>query len=172
MITVPEQFATDTITREGQAGCQWIASLPERVEALCRQWELTIDGSVMHGYLGIVIPVLRGSEPCVLKVSWIDEATADAIAALRAWNGHGAVRLLAEEPAFGALLLERLDYQRSLSSLPISESMTVAGRLLRRLAIPASTPLRTQQSITEEICRILPERWELYGRPIPRRRLD
>ncbi len=57
MISVPEQFAVATLAREGDAGRTWIAGLPRRVAALCEQWGLVVDGSPMHGYLGLVVPV-------------------------------------------------------------------------------------------------------------------
>ena len=55
--------------REGDAGRKWIHALPGLVEDLCQHWNLRRDGPVMHGYLGLVIPVRRVEEPCVLKVS-------------------------------------------------------------------------------------------------------
>jgi streptomycin 6-kinase len=101
-----------------------------------------------------------------LKVSWLDESNADEALALTTWNGEGAVRLLAVEPAQGALLLERLDQRRSLHDLPVDEALEVAGGLLRRLAIPASVRLRPLSTLAVEIAHILPERWTRYGQPM------
>jgi streptomycin 6-kinase len=172
MITVPPAFAIATATREGEAGRTWIAELPRLVEALVAEWKLAIDGPPMHGYLGLVVPVRYRAVPCVLKISWIDESTADEALALSAWNGRGAVRLLAAQPSLGALLLERLDHTRSLHDVAIAEAVDIAGRLLSRLAIPAPADLRPLEAVAEELCRTLPERWERYGRPLPRRLLD
>jgi streptomycin 6-kinase len=172
MITVPEDFATATITREGEPGRRWLAELPHLVESLCAQWGLVVDGPVMHGYLGLVVPVQRGDEACVLKVSWIGESNQDEAAALAAWNGQGAVRLLEDQPALGAMLLERLDYTRSLSQVEIGEAVAIAGRLLRRLAIPAPAGLRPLQAVAADLAQTLPERWQRVGRPLPRRLLD
>ncbi len=172
MITIPEQFARDTITREGEAGRQWLAELPRLVYSLCQQWQLTIDGAPMHGYLGLVVPVQQGAEPCVLKVSWLDESNQAEALALTTWNGRGAVQLLATAPAVGAMLLERLDHRRCLLDLPVGEALAVAGRLLRRLAIPTTNPFRSQAALAAEIVQNLPERWERYGRPLPRAVLD
>lgn len=166
MMIVPETFARDTITREGDAGRQWIDRLPRIVADLCQQWQLAIDGVSMHGYLGVVVPVRRGGEACVLKVSWLDESNADEALALTTWHGEGAVRLLAVEPAQGALLLERLDQRRSLHALPVDEALVVAGGLLRRLAIPASVRLRPLSTLAVEIAHSLPERWTRYGQPM------
>jgi streptomycin 6-kinase len=172
MITVPQAFATATVSREGDAGRRWIDELPQMIEDLCQQWNLVVDGPVMHGYLGLVIPVRQGYEPCVLKVSWIDESTVGEAIALTAWNGQGAVRLLATQPALGALLLERLDHRRSLNDVGIAEAIEVAGHLLRRLAIPAPSGLRSLDAVAQDLYRTLPERWEQCGRPLPRHWLE
>ncbi|HLZ55663.1 MAG TPA: aminoglycoside phosphotransferase family protein [Ktedonosporobacter sp.] len=172
MITVPQVFATTTVNREGNAGRKWIDALPGVIEDLCQQWNLTVDGPVMHGYLALVIPVRSAAEPCVLKVSWIDESTIDEAIALSAWNGQGAVRLLTSQPAPGALLLERLDHRWSLNDVGIAEAVEVACRLLRRLSIPAPVGLRPLQIVMQDLCRILPDRWKRYGHPLPRHLLD
>lgn len=171
-ISIPQAFAEDTITREGEAGRQWLAALPERVQNLCTQWQLHIDGSVMHGYAGLAIPVRRGDEPCVLRVGWLDEHTRTAPIALRAWNGNGAVRLLKFAPIDNAMLLERLDNTRALAQLPIGQSVIIAGQLLRQLAIPAPAGLRTMRDMAEEANTLMPQRWRQFGRPVPRPWLD
>jgi streptomycin 6-kinase len=172
MITVPEGFAAATVAREGDAGRAWIDALPDMVAALCQRWGLAVDGPPMHGYLSLVIPARHGDEPCVLKVAWGAEAIGHEAVALSAWGGQGAVRLLAVEPALGAMVLERLDSSRSLSDVGIEEAVGVAGRLLRRLAIPAPDGLPVLPAVAGELVRNLPERWERHGRPMPRRWLD
>ncbi len=172
MITVPQAFATATVTREGDAGRMWIHTLPDMVEDLCQRWRLRIDGPVLHGYLGLVIPVRRAEEPCVLKVSWRDEATTEEAKALAAWNGQGAAQLLASQPDLGALLLERLDYQHALNDVEIAEAIEVAGRLLRRLAIPAPSGFRPLALVAQNISRTLPQRWEQCGWPMPQRWME
>lgn len=172
MISIPEEFAVATVAREGEAGSAWVAALPDLVQAMCERWSLVVDGPVMHGYLGLVFPVRRADEPCVLKVSWADESTTGEVAALTAWSGRGAVRLLAFEPALNAMLLERLNFRRSLNNVGIDEAVSIAGSLLRRLAIPAPDGIRLMQTVAENLSRSLPDRWERLGRPLPRRVLD
>jgi len=172
ILRIPEAFAAAAVTRAGMAGRVWVADLPRQIAALCGHLNLTLDGDPMHGHLGLVIPVRRGDELCVLKVSWVDESTADEAAALAAWDGRGAVRLLAAGPAWGALLLERLNHRRSLMDVGIAEAVVVAGHLLRRLAIAAPGRLRPLAAVSAQLSQTLPERWERYGRPMPRRLLD
>jgi streptomycin 6-kinase len=171
-IRVPEEFAAATVTREGEAGRRWIDRLPDLVTTLCREWGLKIDGAPMHGFLGLVVPVSRGEDRFVLKVSWLDPSTAHEALALATWNGNGAVRLLAAQPALGAMLLERLDSRRSLNDVAVPEAVAVAGGLLRRLAVPAPEGPPRLKEMGEWLFESLPARWEAYGRPMPRRRLD
>jgi streptomycin 6-kinase len=166
MIVVPEEFAERTVAREGTAGREWIAALPDRVQALCAHWGLAVDGPPMHGGLSLVVPVRRGDELCVLKIAWVGIET-EAIA-LRAWDGRGAVRLLEVAPTQHAMLLERLDYRRTLNDVGLAEAIGIAGRLLRRLAIPAPAGLRQLPTVAGGLARDLPALWERTGRPMPR----
>ena len=171
MIVVPEAFAAAAVARGGEAGRRWVAALPGLLAALCGRWDLAVDGEAMHGHLGLVVPVRRGEEALALKVSWLDEATAEEAAALAAWGGRGAVRLLDADADLGAMLLERLG-PRSLLDVGIAEAVAVAGGLLRRLAIPAPPGFRSLRAVAEGLARDLPGRWERAGRPLPRRALE
>ena len=172
MIRVPEDFAGHTIAREGEAGRRWVEALPQQIEALCERWDLIPDGAPMHGGLSLVVPVRRAGELCVLKIGWVDECTMDEAMALQLWDGRGAVRLLAAEPSLGAMLLERLNPGRSLSDVDIAEAVLVAGRLLRRLAVPAPSSLRSLKRVADQFHESLPARWERCGRPMPLKLLD
>lgn len=172
MLVVPDAFVTATVAREGAAGREWIAALPALAQALCTRWDLVVDGEPMHGYLGLVIPVLHRDEPCVLKISWIDEVTSAEATALAAWQGRGAVRLVQADATAGAMLLERLDWTHSLEDVGIEEAVGIAGRLLRRMAIPAPDGIRRMPVMAQEMVVDMPRRWEQYGRPMARRVLD
>ncbi|MGH3256151.1 MAG: aminoglycoside phosphotransferase family protein [Streptosporangiaceae bacterium] len=174
LISVPERFAADTLTREGEAARTWLARLPELVGELCVRWGLRVTGEPMHGYLALVIPVLRGDARYALKVSWLDDETVNEAEALALWNGGGAVRLLDADPTEGALLLEWLDPRRRLAEADLGVAVTVAGRLLRRLAVPvpAEWPAPRLQQWALDLAVELPGRWQATGRPFPQRRLD
>lgn len=134
--------------------------------ALCRLWGLEPErGAGFQGFDARVLPVRRGAERCVLKITR-SGAAAEA-AALLAWGGRGAVRLLAARPEPGALLLERLDAGRSLRSLPAPDAAAIAGRLLRRLAIPAPAGLPRLRETSAVLARSLPARQQSLGCPVP-----
>jgi streptomycin 6-kinase len=177
LICVPEKFAADTVTREGEAARLWLARLPELVGELCVRWDLRVAGDPMHGYLALVVPVLHGDVRYALKVSWIDGETASEAAALALWHGCGAVRLVDADGADGALLLEWLDPLRSLKEADLGVAVPVAGCLLRRLAVPAPAqwpgpPVPGLRQWARDLAAELPGRWRDTGRPFPGRGLD
>lgn len=78
------------------------------------------------------------------------------------------MRLFKAEPERRALLLERLDHRRTLGVLSNGEAFTVAGELLRRLAIPAPASVRRLADVAAELVATLPARWERAGWPMGR----
>ena len=173
MIVVPSKFADRTIAREGEAGRAWIDRLPAVVASYLERWALTTDGPVMHGYMGIAVPVVRaGGERAVLKVGWQEGDVNWEVRALAAWGGRGAIQLLEGDEPAGVLLVERLDPARSARELHGVEAAAVLGRICRRLAVPAppGTPRVADQAArwVEE----LPREWERLGRPFPRAQVD
>jgi streptomycin 6-kinase len=177
LIRVPERFAADTLIREGEAARTWLARLPELAGELCARWGLRVTGDPMHGYMALVVPVLRGDARYALKVSWIDHETVNEAAALALWDGGGAVRLLDADEEAGALLLEWLDPRRSLAEADLGVAVPAAGRLLRRLAVPvpaqwAARPVPGLRRWALDLAAELPRRWRAAGQPFPGRRLD
>ncbi|MFI6789618.1 aminoglycoside phosphotransferase family protein [Nonomuraea sp. NPDC050383] len=173
MIAVPESFrAWGRWQREGEAGRQWLAALPDIVSEHCARWGLRVDGDPMHGDNGLAVPVSRGDEPLVLKVSRPDESVADQVAALRVWSGRGMVLLVDADLSSGVLLLERLDHRRSLRDLPLEEAVPLIGQQLRRLAVPAEGGFHSTWEAAAGLRESLRERWEAVGRPFPARVLD
>jgi len=172
MIQVPSAFVASTVAREGAAGRLWINSLPQLVEELCIVWELTPAGPVRHGYVGVVVPVTREGITLALKVSWIDESSKQEALVLRAWKGRGAVRLLEAREESGALLLEWLDPDRTLATVPPDAAAEIAGGLLRRLAIAAPEQLRTVREEIDHLVGTLRSRWQESGKPFSELLLD
>lgn len=172
MIDVPADFVTAAVKRAGRSGKEWIDSLPALVESLCARWGLAVDGTPLHGHLGLVVPVRRGEEPCALKVSWQDSTTLHEASALVAWNGQGTVLLLDHEPTAGALLLERLDAGRTLCDVDADEAVTTAGLLLRRLSVPAPQGFASLRDLAASLPTRLHLKWEQLGRPFSRRLVD
>lgn len=154
-------------------GPEWVGfldRLPGLVRDLLGEWQLTADGSAMHGYCALVLPVrTAGGRPAVLKVSWPHWEAEHEHLALQHWHGDGAVRLLRADPHRFALLLERL-HPEDLGDLWDLEACEVVGGLYRRLHVPAPPQLVTLSSCAA--------RWsdELAGlprdAPVPRRLVE
>ncbi len=136
---VPESLRELFASRSPQdrSAMDWLRRAPAIVAEHLDAWDLRVDGPVRHGECALVVPVRRGSEPAALKVSWPHPEARHEHLALRHWDGAGAVRLLAADPAAYVLLLERLDADRELTSVPILEACEVIGGLMRRLDRPA-----------------------------------
>ena len=100
------------------------------------------------------------------------ESDAEA-AALAAWNGAGAVRLLEHDPERHALLIERCIPGSPLSERDSDQALDVLTALLPRLSINAdNVALRSLADEAAWWSSYLPARWEESGRPFEKRLLD
>nr|WSW65759.1 aminoglycoside phosphotransferase family protein [Streptomyces sp. NBC_00995] len=173
MIAMPEEFARSTVDREGGAGVAWLAELPGVVEELLGRWGCGPDGQVMHGGVGLIVPVRRRAEgSAVLKVSFPHPGNVHEPDALAAWGGCGAILLHERDDERFAMLLERVGPSTLAEVEDGDEVVTVAGRLNRRLAIPAPPGLprlREQADAWEEqLCKDADE----LTHALPRQVLD
>ncbi|GHC79915.1 hydroxyurea phosphotransferase [Nocardiopsis terrae] len=118
----------------GFFGPDWAEALPGLAARQCDRWGLRPTGYPMHGAVALAVPVERADgRAAVLKLQPWDEETGGEPAALRAWDGDGAVRLLDHDPRTGAMLLEALDPEQRLERTGIDEALEVIGALLARL---------------------------------------
>ncbi|WP_326583247.1 aminoglycoside phosphotransferase family protein [Streptomyces sp. NBC_00481] len=161
MIEVPDAFARSTVEREGESGVVWLAELPGIVEELLGRWGYVPDGPVVHGGVGVIVPVRErggtaGALPAavatptvpaaalapltpaaVLKVSFPHPGNVHEPDAFETWGGRGAVQLYRRDDRRYAMLLERARASTLAEVGDEDEIVTVAGRLNRRLAVPA-----------------------------------
>jgi streptomycin 6-kinase len=153
-------------------GAGWLADLPRIADAQCRAWGLRVAGDVTHGSNALVVPVNRGGEDLVLRLTPPgDEVTAQA-GALRFWAGRGTVLLIDADPAAGAMLLERLSMGESLCEVPVAEAVEVLGRMMRRLAVPAPPGVPSTAELAAARSAGFDEEWRRLGEPFDRAHLD
>jgi streptomycin 6-kinase len=140
VVEVPAELRAG-LTREDPSAGRWVDRLPGLVAEFLDRWRLRIDGRPMHGVCALVLPV-RTAEgaPAALKLSWPHPEARDEHLALDVWAGDGAVRMLDAAPADYVVLLERLDPERDLSSVPLEEALFCTGQLLARLAVKSDLP--------------------------------
>lgn len=126
----------DTVRRwTDGAGEAWLAALPRLAAESLERWDLVLERVCEPGgQISLVLLVRRADgTPAALKIGYPHPEGAQEHAALAHWDGHGAVRLLESAPADGTLLLERLNSDVPLLSLPESKAMLEALGALRLL---------------------------------------
>jgi streptomycin 6-kinase len=142
--TVPAEVRTIVPQVFGDRGRAWLAALPDTVAELADRWGLTLGTAYGGGTHALVVPADRhDGVAAVLKVPVVDDENAAEWYALRAYDGDGAVRLLAYDPPTGALLLERAEPGHSLLTLADRvEAVRIMCALLVRLRrpVPADHP--------------------------------
>ncbi|WP_059011624.1 aminoglycoside phosphotransferase family protein [Streptomyces specialis] len=113
----------------------WLAGLPALVGELLRRWELTPERVAAPGGRTSMTVLVRSADggPAALKICAPAASAALEEAALRRWDGHGAVRVLRAAPAEGALLLERVRGEMALRAPPDAKAMLAAVPAVRKL---------------------------------------
>ncbi|MEU0096067.1 aminoglycoside phosphotransferase family protein [Kribbella sp. NPDC006257] len=99
------------------------------------------DGEVLHGGVGVIVPVLRDAGTAVIKVSFPHPGNDFEPDAFAAWGGRGAVLLYERDDSQYGMLLERVESSTLAEVEDSDEVASVAGRISRRLAIPAAAGL-------------------------------
>jgi streptomycin 6-kinase len=94
----------------GDEGARWLTTLPALRAEVARAWDLRLGEPYPLSYHWVAPAMRADGTAAVLKlgVPSADHLPVE-VATLDCWGGAGAVRLLAYEPAWGALLLERAD---------------------------------------------------------------
>jgi streptomycin 6-kinase len=135
MFELDPRVRENVIAWEGEAGKRWLESLPIIVAELAERWQLSDFGLPLPGGSHSYVATVRSPEgDAVLKVALLGDENRLEAEALRLYAGDGAVRLLNDDAASGALLLERCSPETPLSDhADRDEAINVACGLLRRL---------------------------------------
>ncbi len=144
MRVIPENFARTMEEVNGQQGIVWLQGLPEIIADCERRWNLTVGPPFEPLSYNYVAPaVCSDGVDVVLKVGFPGRELFAEIEALRLYDGHGIVRLLAADDERGAFLLERLKPGVPLSQTEDDQAATsVAVQVMRELwrPVPAEHP--------------------------------
>ncbi|QGN59432.1 kinase [Nostocoides sp. HKS02] len=172
---VPEPFVTAVGRHsaqqgavDGPSGQQWADRLPRLLADLLDDWGLVPSGPSTAGSSALVVPVLRDGDTFALKLAWPHLEGREEPLALRHWDGHGAVRMVAADPSRGALLLELLDGAKDLTGVAVDLACEVVGALLAELNVPAPQGFRRLSSFACEQAATLTESEGL----LPRRMIE
>jgi len=118
----------------------WIDDLPGLVAGLEQEWSIVVGRAYQDATEAFVAEAIDADgTPVVLKVILPrhTEAVDHEITALRLADGVGCVRLLRDDPARGALLLERLGPSVAELGLPMIERHEILCATAARLWRPA-----------------------------------
>ena len=137
-MNLTEEFTSRVTGAFGEAGAKWIANLSQIVETAVTRWSLTLESPFEPLAYNYVAPatgadgvqlVLKSGVPC--------RELNTEIAALRHWNGAGAVRLIEADCDNGLLLLERAEPGTPLFEVPDDDEATkVFAAVARELHKP------------------------------------
>ncbi|WP_198671352.1 aminoglycoside phosphotransferase family protein [Desertihabitans aurantiacus] len=144
----------------------WRATVPGLVARYAERWGLTLGEDHVGGTASRVVRARTADGvDAVLKVSLPHREARGEAAALRWWDGDGAVRLLAEDPDDPyALLLEPCVPGTRLSDrhdLPAEQRLEIAAGLLTRLwghGVPPDHPFERVDDVATEWADLLEER--------------
>ncbi|MEU8899296.1 aminoglycoside phosphotransferase family protein [Nocardia sp. NPDC048505] len=168
-IEIPAAFA-NAATRAGSQGRDWIAALPGLVDELLHRWSCAPDGPVLHGQVGIVVPVRRDDlPPAVLKVSFPHPRNRHEPDAYAAWQGRGATHLFARADDHYAMLLERASHRTLATISDPEEALTIQGRLSHRLSIAAPPDLPRLSDRNERWADRIRSTAAAFDHPLPQR---
>lgn len=141
MTAIPGEFAATVRRVWGAAGERWLAGLPGLVAEIAERWSLTIGPLFTLSFHWVAAVTRADGGRAVLRLGVPGEPEdASAALALRLLGGDGAVALLADDPAVGAMLLERADPGTPLAELAESDDQAATAVLLdvmHRLHRPA-----------------------------------
>jgi streptomycin 6-kinase len=161
-----ERFEAAVRARVGDAADDWLAGLPDLISSMTATWDLHVTAVANRvDAFGMSIPARRDGERVALRLAYPDATLADETAALEAWNGQGAVRVLATDPRGAqlrsvpspgtALTLERNEMR----------ALRLAADTLRSLWVPAPPGIQTLSAEVRAWGATLLERFESVHAP-------
>lgn len=157
-------------------GRPWLAALPTTCGRLAEEWSLELGEPFPDCHVSFVLPVRQQARSAVLKVPLPQSIELGTLAgdqrrrehlALRAWDGRGAVRLLAYDPATGAMLQERCSPGDPLDVIDDSEADRIAAELMQRLHLRPDPfwELSRLTDLATAAARVLADRFDAAGAP-------
>lgn len=161
-ITVPSVLRHAVV--DGEGGPEWLDSIPALVARAEERWGLVLGKPFETGMAAWTAPATTPTrDDVVLKLSYPHPEARNEAAALRAWDGSGAVELLDADADDWALLLRRVQPGSTLrdAQLPTEDHLAVGADLLRRMAtvsVPAGGPFQDLQEVAGGLATIAAER--------------
>jgi streptomycin 6-kinase len=132
MFFIPDKYACKMIALGGVEGSAWVDRLPGILAACEQRWGLTI-GPPFELSFNYVAPALCSDGTPVVVKACLPNGETTQVEALRLFDGHGMVRLLAWDPVDEVMLLERLRPGALLSTEKVYEkAISIAASIMRQ----------------------------------------
>ncbi len=171
MVPLPAMFRTRIRNLFGLEGNEWLKALPALRESLLDRWSLSETqpiGQLTYNYLEYASSPIHGS--VVLKIGFPNPELVTEIKTLQAYQGlKGVVKLLNFDINQGALLLERINPGRNLTSeVDDQKAAQIAAQTMGALRQPE--PEGREFPTMEEWCQGFSRYRESYGEkegPLP-----
>lgn len=153
----------------------WLRRLPDLIASLERDWSIRVGRTYPGSTEAMVAEAtLADGTPAALKLCVPNRYAAEGeITTLRLVNGEGCVRLLRDDPARQAMLLERLGRPMSALNLPIEQRHELLCAAAVRIWRPApGLGLPTGAAKGRWLSADIAVAWEELGRPCEERAVD
>ena len=155
---------------------QWLADLPDLIAGLERDWSIQAGASYPGSTEALVTrATLADGTPAVLKLClpYPGDPPEREATVLRLVNGEGCARLLRDDPARSAMLLERLGRPMSTLGLPIRQRHELLCAAAERIWRPApGADLMTGAAKGRWLVNFITVVWEQLDRPCQERAVD
>lgn len=137
LFIIPENFATFTVEQFGEEGRAWLDRLPAILQACEEHWDLTIKSPFNNLSFNYVAPAIRADGAEVIVKTGLTDEFPSQPEALKHFEGHGMVQLLAYDRQNSAIMLERLKPGVSLRAVEDDQTaISIAIELMRKLWRP------------------------------------
>ena len=150
----------------------WLDELPSIVEACVDRWRLDLGEPWTDSVASLAMPAERDGQAVVLKIGIPDREGKFEAEALRQLAGNGAARLLDEDRATRAMLIERCIPGTPLTNEPPAAALDAVISLMPRLWIPAGAPFRTLVDEAADLIVEMRRDWDRTGRTVDARLID
>ena len=138
MVNIPLKVRENVLMYFGDRGKTWIDNLPELLEIVAQNYQLTLLEPYSNLSVNYVTPAIRSDgQRVVLKIGVPNKDISTEIAALSCFGGIGAVQLLDSDAERGLLILEELTPGISLQENPGDmEAAELAVEVMRAIWQP------------------------------------
>lgn len=157
------------IAARGVCGADWLAELPVLVTRLEREWAIEVEEVFPNATEAFAASaVMADGQEAALKIPIPDLEKGDReMRVLRAVDGRGYVKLLNNDEASGAMLLERLRPQLAQLGLPIERELAIIVTTLQEAwrPPPAELALMTGAAKAEGMASYVTATWSKWDKP-------